>query len=113
MRVKVGCDVVSKKRFEESAKKGGQIFLNKLFSSRELTRDPNSETLAGIFAAKEAVIKALELKAGDWQTMEILKTKAGRPEVTFARRDKTVLSHDISISHDGEYAYAVAVFLIS
>jgi phosphopantetheine--protein transferase-like protein len=75
-------------------------------------KNASLERLAGIFAAKEAVLKALELKAGSWKKIEVRKTKEGRPEVRLIGLDKNIKSQDISISHDGQYAVAVAIFLV-
>lgn len=112
MDVKIGCDIVSVARFEQSAKEGGKEFLNKIFSSSELAFAERIETLAGMFAAKESVMKALGLKAGDWQKIEIRKNSNGRPVVKILDSSKKILSQDISISHDGEYAMAVAIFYL-
>jgi len=108
MIIKTGCDIVEIARFEKSMK--GR--LDTVFSTHELAGAPTMETLAGMFAAKEAIIKALEMKAGDWQEIEIVKNKSGRPEAKLLEVHSKILSHDISISHDGGYAMAVAIFLI-
>jgi phosphopantetheine--protein transferase-like protein len=70
------------------------------------------DTLAGMFAAKEAVIKALAMKAGEWRKIEIGKNNHGRPEARLADFSRRIVAHDLSISHDGEYAVAAAVFLL-
>ena len=112
--VKIGCDVVHIKRFGQSTRNGGEKFLDKIFLPAELANSTKLETRAGIFAAKEAIIKALNfLKAGDWQRIEIIKDKNGRPEIKFDKLNKEIISRDISISHDGEYAIAFVVFIIS
>ncbi len=100
------------KRFKKSVERGGNEFLDKIFTTQELAASKKTETLAGIFAAKEAVIKALSGQAGDWHTIEIIKNKKERPEIKILCLDKHIISQDISISHDGGYAMAVAVFLI-
>ncbi len=112
MTIKTGCDLVEIKRFKKSLERGGGRFLDKIFLSQELATSEKIETLAGIFSVKEAVIKALELKAGDWQKIEIIKDKNGRPEIKMLNLDKHIISQDISISHDGDYAMAVVVFLL-
>ncbi len=112
MKIKIGCDVVEIKKLKKSFQRGGNKFLEKIFSSHELVNTSKAENLAGIFAVKEAVIKALNLKAGDWQKIEIGKDKSGRPELKTLNFPK-IISYDISISHDGEYAMAVAIFLCS
>lgn len=117
MSLKVGCDIISIGRFEQSTKNGGQEFLHRIFSASELANSPKIETLAGMFAAKEAVIKALgealKLKAGDWKKIVIMKKSHGRPEVQLHEFNDKILSRDISISHDKEYAMAVAVFILT
>ncbi len=112
MTIKTGCDIVNIKRFKKSLERGGSNFLDKIFLPQELAVSEKIETLAGIFATKEAVIKALELKAGDWHEIEIIKNKNGRPEIKMLKLNNIIISQDISISHDGDYAMAVAVFLI-
>lgn len=113
MAVKIGCDLVDIKKFKKSVKNGGTRFLNKIFSRHELSQNSSTQSLAGIFAAKEAVKKALELKAGNWKKIEIVKKQNGRPEINLSGLNKKIISQDMSISHDGEYAMATAIFLIS
>lgn len=110
MIFKVGCDLVNIKRFKRSLDRGERSFLSKIFCPQELIGNPSVETLAGIFAAKEAVTKALELKAGHWQKIEISKTAQGRPQIKISGAPE-FLDSDISISHDGEYAIALACFI--
>lgn len=86
--------------------------MEKIFSRAELLTKPSKESLAGIFAAKEAIIKSLDLKVGSWQEVEIAKNKKGRPEIKFSGSDLKILSQDLSISHHGRYVMAVAVFLV-
>lgn len=113
MEIKVGCDLVHLPKFQEAAQKGGKRFLEKTFTSHELSHAASPESLAGIFAAKEAVIKALGLNIGDWQGVEIVKHPSTRPLArVFELKKYKVLTHDLSISHNGEYAFAVAVFCI-
>ena len=59
MQVRVGADLVYMPRFRNVL---GKV-QDKLFSPSEM-KNSEVEHLAGLFAAKEAVIKALNLKAG-------------------------------------------------
>ena len=111
MIIKTGCDLVELKKFKKSLERGGPKFVGKIFTATELSKTKKTESLAGIFAAKEATIKALGLKAGDWQKIEIIKNKKGSPELNILESEKKIMGHDLSISHDGEYVMAVAVFL--
>lgn len=112
MTIKIGCDLADIRKFKKSLERGGNAFLDKIFSPQELAFSSQPESLAGIFAAKEAVIKALKLKAGDWHKIEIRKNQNGRPEIILIELHHKIISQDVSISHDGEYAMAVAIFLI-
>jgi len=111
MEVRIGTDIVRIERFRVLRT---ETALDKIFLPSELrNRDP--EHLAGIFAAKEAVTKALKIPAGSWQKIEVGHEKTGRPTLTIApdlSPKDAIHSYDISISHDGEYAIAVAVFLL-
>lgn len=113
MKIKTGCDLVAIKSFKESMQRGGQGFLNKVFSSHELSNSTSEESLAGIFAAKEAVKKALDLEAGNWQMIEIVKEGSGKPQVKLMDPSGDIQSSDISISHHGDYVMATAAFLIN
>lgn len=103
MNVKIGCDIIEIKRIERLDKST----LQKIFHPTELKNKP--ESLAGIFAAKEACKKVFnDLK---WHDIEIKKTKEGKPFAVLID-DEKIVSKDLSISHDGKYAMATAVFLI-
>lgn len=107
MIVKIGCDIVRIKRFSNLSSKS----LNKIFHKSEL-KNKKPESLAGIFAAKESCKKVFnELK---WHDIEIKKQKNGKPLLllNLNKNKQNIISHDISISHDGEYAIATVVFLL-
>lgn len=113
MRIKIGCDIVYLPRFKKSSENAGREFLSKLFTSAELAATADIKSLAGMFAAKEATIKALGMQAGNWQNIEISKDKNGRPQIKILDAPHEIMSQDISISiaHDGDYVMATAVFL--
>jgi len=104
MKVKVGCDIVEIKRFENQNKS----VLNKIFHKSELTK-VNPEILAGIFAAKESCKKVFNELS--WHDIEISKEKSGKPVLRIAKNMNEV-SYDLSISHDGSYAMATVVFIL-
>lgn len=107
MTIKTGCDIVHIPRFGQLLERTPDMKA-RLFTARELG-ELDIPHLAGIFAAKEAAVKALGMRAGDWQAIEVLKNADGRPELHVLREDAVLC--DVSISHDGEYAFAVAVFV--
>lgn len=113
MYIKTGCDLVQVGKFKQSIKNGGSAFLDSIFSSHELSNSNTTETLAGLFAVKESVKKALGLTSQDWKKIEVIKNKNGKPLVKLIDVQKNIISSDISISHDGNYAIATASFLVN
>jgi phosphopantetheine--protein transferase-like protein len=108
--MRIGIDIIEVKRFAK-IKKADFKYWHKFFSKREwqyaFVSFKSAERLAGIFAAKEAVMKALGGKyAGRFDLMEILHKENGAP---FAKIEKSAKKVFISISHERKYAVAVAV----
>lgn len=112
MQLKVGIDLVNLPRFKSKIAKR-HLDLNKIFSHTELKRK-ELEHLAGIFAAKEATIKALSLKPGSWLKIEVSQTKKGEPFLRLAPDlQKKIQSQSLSIAHDQNYAIAVVVVTLN
>ena len=106
----LGLDLIETIRFK-SFKNKNAVFLKKVFNDQELKycfsfRDP-APHLSGIFAAKEAVVKALGAKNVSVLDIEVRHDKRGKPEVFI----KNKLRKDmlISISHMEKIACAVAI----
>lgn len=106
--IKVGTDIVHIERFKEKFERNRWKFERDVFFEDEFI-DDSSEHLAGIFAAKEAVLKALDLAPGSWKVVEIRKRESGKPIIVFHGDKNNIKNCDISISHAGEYATAVVV----
>ena len=66
------------------------------------------ERLAGIFAAKEAVMKAIDLSAGHWLEIEISFQRDGKPSVRLSHPIPTSACA-LSVAHDGDYVIAFVV----
>ena len=117
-----GVDIVSIERISKSLERSGEAFLRRICTEQELTlmgsanEVRRAEFLAGRFAAKEAIAKALGTGLGIMGValtdMEILREGAGAPYVKlhgpvlalYEERGGKHLS--ISISHDGGMAVA-------
>ena len=73
------------------------------------------ESLAGRFAAKEAVMKALGVGGMPYRDIEIARLPSGKPEVRLTGRMQRRAEHlgvtaiHISISHSRDNAVAVAI----
>jgi len=113
MIIGTGVDITEVKRLRQAIEKWGNEFLHRVFTKEELenakTRGSLYQHLAGRFAAKEAVFKALGDKHLNWQDVEILNDKEGKPScVILNGRGKKINVH-ISISHIKNYAVANAI----
>lgn len=103
----IGIDLISIKEFKKSMKT--KTFLTKVFTRNE-SANRNPESLAGIFAAKEAVIKALALPSNFWQNIEIDKEKNGRPFLRLSPAiQEKIYDADLSITHQNGMAIAAVV----
>ena len=102
----IGIDIVDISKFSSKA---SSRFLEKLFAEDELNygfKKQNSlQTFAGIFAAKEAIIKANNLNLAHILRKKIeIKHVDNRP-IAFINNKE--IRGSISISHDGNYAIAI------
>ncbi len=118
----IGCDIAQISRFNSLV--DSDSFLKKYFTKSELeyigSKKNKAQTLAGLYACKEAILKALKMGIGGQirlTNLEILHEKNGAPMLNFTPELNYYLSSinctqiDISISHDGDYAYAVCQVL--
>lgn len=102
MQIKTGIDIIYLPRFIKLSQ--DTEFILKVFTQKEL-ENKSAQSLAGIFAAKEAIFKAINPKIKSWQQFEILHYKNGKPYIK-----KIADWHlDISISHDQDYIVASVV----
>lgn len=107
MTFNVGVDIESVSRFKKNSKK----LFEKMFSKREL-KNANSQHLAGIFCAKEAVIKACSpVEKLQLRDIEILHEKSGMPFAAIKSKKISKKDLRISISHSSEYAIAAAILV--
>jgi len=90
----------------EFEKKLKNLELEKIFLSHELAQNKSLESLAGVFAAKEAFFKAIGSKE-NWLDVWVEKTAEGKPFIksVLTKNKKT----EVSISHSGDYVVAVVV----
>ena len=98
----VGIDLVFVPEFQAQLQVGGDTFIEKAFQIAEYARK-EPEHLAGLWAAKEAVCKAMDTPPKSWLDIQISHDASGKPHATVGGE-----SFAISIAHHGEYAVAVA-----
>ena len=113
----LGIDIIKVERIRGTLSRFGRRFARRVLTAAEdrYVRD-RPETLAGRWAAKEAVSKVLGLgvRGIGWTEIEIERLPTGQPSVRLhgrAARRAAQLGMDriaVSISHESEYAVAIA-----
>ena len=113
MIIGTGADITEVRRLRQAIEKWGEEFLNRVFTQEELenakTRGSLYQHLAGRFAAKEAVFKALGDKDLNWKDVEILNDKEGKPCCKILKPKNKKIDVHISISHVKTYAVGSAI----
>ena len=114
MIVGVGIDVVDVARLATALERTPRL-ADRLFTSREQEAG-SVESLAGRFAAKEAVAKALGAPGGlRWHDAEVVREASGRPvlavtgTVAEEAASQGIRFWHLSMSHDAGIATAVVV----
>lgn len=103
--MKVGCDIVQISRIKDEPS-----FVSFVLHPNELPiyekRAKKTEFLAGRFAVKEALSKALGvgLSGLKFSEVDVSYEKTGAPFILYNGK-----RYSCSISHDGDYAFAVVV----
>lgn len=112
MIIGLGIDVTQVSRFTQAAAR--DRLLERIFTAAE--RDSSMQRMAGRFAAKEALAKALGAPSGlVWTDVEVRKDEAGKPYFacagTVAQRvaELGIGQLHLSITHDAGIAAAVVV----
>lgn len=118
MKLATGVDLIEIARIEEVVSRHGKHYLERIYTPAELEQcGRRAESLAGRFAAKEAVAKALGSGIGDisWQEIEVLGDEQNAPIVTLhgtaGKRAKELglETWSVSISHSQSHSVAFVV----
>src|SRR5437588_5891310 len=116
--VAVGIDIIEVDRVRKVFEHHGERFLRRVYTEAEIRQCRGKATrLAGRFAAKEAISKALGtgIHGVAWREMEVVQLRSGRPTVTLhgnAKRRAELLglsAFDVSIADLKDFSIAVAV----
>ena len=111
--MKLGTDIIQITRIEKLVKRYGIKFKQRYLSPKEIAMARKTETLAGLWAAKEAVSKALGCGIGTdlaFHDIIIAKDHRGAPNFVLtkeAQRKHKIKKTSLSISHDGGFAIAI------
>ncbi len=98
----IGIDLVYIPRLKKTIAMFPQ-FIRHVYTPQELDISQNIYFLATRFCAKEAIMKATNLKY-DFKDIEILKDQDGKPVARIIGNNSLVIN--LSLSYDGEYAIA-------
>jgi len=108
-----GVDITEVNRLRRAIEKWGETFLKRVFTKKEMrnaqTRGSLYLHLAGRFAAKEAVFKALGNMNLRFKEVEVLNDKDGRPRCEVLNNKAKDCEIQLSISHVKNYAVANAI----
>lgn len=123
MRIQNGVDLVSIERFAKAYEKRGEAFARKILDEKELAHCMGVvEKIAGRFAAKEAVLKALG--TGFWQNgvrltdVSVMPDRWGAPQAELSGQALAVYkelggqSLALSISHEAGFVVAFCSLLL-
>lgn len=102
----IGVDLVHIPRFAARIREHPEI-LEKLFLPCEEIEQLNINSIAGRFALKEAVMKALKRQVTDWHEIVILATEKGDVDIILRSPFFLNTAMHASISHDGDYVIAM------
>ncbi len=115
-----GVDLIEISRLSDLNPSIKNRFLSRVFTKNEIAIcGENDASLAGRFAAKEAVAKALGTGIGEihWKDIEILQKDNGEPELVLHAKAKQmedilgITEWAISISHNRSMAIAFVIAL--
>ena len=118
MRLSSGVDLIEISRIEEVIARHGKHYLERVYTPAEIEQcGKRVESLAGRFAAKEAVAKALGCGIGDvsWNEIEILGDEQNAPTLSLhgAEEQKAkelgLTTWSVSISHSQSHSVALVV----
>lgn len=119
----IGVDIIEIERVRDILESNPR-FLDKIFTKNEIdyfkSKGFKAETIAGNFAAKEAISKSIGtgIRNYNFNDIEVLRNDLGKPIVKTYNNlrqiciDYSVLEIKVSISHCKEYAVANAITII-
>ena len=118
MKLATGVDLIEIARIEEVVSRHGKHYLERIYTPAELEQcGRRAESLAGRFAAKEAVAKALGSGIGDisWKEIELLGNEQNAPVLTLhgaagqRAKELGLETWSVSISHSQSHSVAFVV----
>jgi len=110
----IGIDLVKIQRIQKFTERFGDKALKKFLAPSEISLVKSTNTIAGFWAAKEAISKALGVGIShrcSFFDIRIYKDDKNKPYFKLAKeliQEFSIVDTDLSITHDDGYAIAVA-----
>ena len=113
-----GTDLIEIERIANTLETYGQRFLKRIYTEHEINFcKGKANSLAGRFAAKEAVMKALGtgIRGLKWKDIEVLSKRGKAPQIILRdnalniAKKQNINNLSVSLSHSKEYAIASVV----
>ena len=118
VNVAIGVDMIEVERVRKVFEHHGERFLRRVYTEDEIRQcRGKAARLAGRFAAKEAISKALGtgIHGVSWREMEVVQLRSGRPTVRLYGIAKLralqlgLSAFDVSIADLAQFSIAIAV----
>ncbi|MDM5272049.1 holo-ACP synthase [Sulfurovum sp. zt1-1] len=113
--MKIGTDIIQIERVRKMVEKYGIKFQERFLTDSEIDESRKVESIAGLWAAKEAIAKALGCGIGAelaFHDIIIYKDQKGAPHFKLspqAQARHQIKNSSLSISHDGGFAISIVV----
>lgn len=125
MKVLQGIDITGVRRIQKSIERQGEAFVSRIFTPHERAycepKKRKYEHFAARFAAKEALMKALEVNENrrcDFSEIEVRHRPTGKPYLVLSASALKSLKLprkiklELSLTHEREYAMASVLVMI-
>ncbi len=126
MEVRQGIDITSIRRIEEAVRRHGRRFLNRIFTPEEQayceSKRTQYEHYAARFAAKEAAMKAFEVRRENryrFREIEVRRAATGKPSIYLSPESRKRFrvppkcQIELSMAHEREFAVATVLMFVS
>jgi len=125
MQMRQGVDIVSVDRLTAAAERHGERFLNRIFTAEERaycdSKRYKFEHYAARFAAKEAMMKAMEIRRKNrfrFREIEVARRPTGKPEIRISAESQrrfglpSGAQVELSMAHERGYAVSFVVLIL-
>lgn len=125
MTIQQGIDIVRVARLEEVARRHGRRFLNRIFTPEEQaycdSKRYKYEHYAARFAAKEAMMKAMEIQQKNrlrFREIEVRRRPTGKPEIALSPESRKRFGMpaeaqvELSMTHERDFAVSFVVLYL-